>query len=318
MNNEIVLGTRASLLALAQTELVRRALDQKFPDRAIRVETFVTRGDRKLDLDLKVEPAGGKGLFTRELERALLDGQIDVAVHSLKDLPGNEPEGLEIAAVLPRAATDDVLISKVRGGLGGLPGGAMVGTSSVRRIRQIQYARGDLRVMDWRGNVQTRLRKLSESIECSAIVLARAGLDRLGMEFGNGVLRVEEEGGGDEFFVSSLSETMLPAMGQGIVALQIRRDDEVWRGVVGAISDGATMRQARAERGLQRRLGGDCTLPVGVRTWFLDGGGIRMDGILFPAEGGVPVRATAEGGDEEEVAELLYRRLTGDGAVESH
>lgn len=190
MNNEIVLGTRASLLALAQTELVRRALDQKFPDRAIRVETFVTRGDRKLDLDLKVEPAGGKGLFTRELERALLDGQIDVAVHSLKDLPGNEPEGLEIAAVLPRAATDDVLISKVRGGLGGLPGGAMVGTSSVRRIRQIQYARGDLRVMDWRGNVQTRLRKLSESIECSAIVLARAGLDRLGMEFGNGVLQI--------------------------------------------------------------------------------------------------------------------------------
>ena len=119
MNNEIVLGTRASLLALAQTELVRRALDKKFPDRAIRVETFVTRGDRKLDLDLKAEPAGGKGLFTRELERALMDGRIDVAVHSLKDLPGNEPEGLEIAAVLPRAATDDVLISKVRGGLGG-------------------------------------------------------------------------------------------------------------------------------------------------------------------------------------------------------
>ncbi|MEY5014394.1 MAG: hydroxymethylbilane synthase [Verrucomicrobiota bacterium] len=318
MNNEIVLGTRASLLALAQTELVRRALDKKFPDRAIRVETFVTRGDRKLDLDLKAEPAGGKGLFTRELERALMDGRIDVAVHSLKDLPGNEPEGLEIAAVLPRAATDDVLISKVRGGLAGLPEGAMVGTSSVRRIRQVQHARGDLRVTDWRGNVQTRLRKLRESTDCSAIVLARAGLDRLGMDFANGVLRVEEEGVVGEFFVSSLSDTMLPAMGQGIVALQIRRDDVVHRGVVEAIGDGLTMRQARAERGLQRRLGGDCTLPVGVRTWFLEGGGIRMEGVLFSAEGAEPVRAMGEGADEEEVAELLYRRLTGVGAVESH
>ena len=194
----------------------------------------------------------------------------------------------------------------------------MVGTSSVRRIRQVQYARGDLRVTDWRGNVQTRLRKLRESTDCSAIVLARAGLDRLGMDFANGVLRVEEEGVVGEFFVSSLSDTMLPAMGQGIVALQIRRDDVVHRGVVEAIGDGLTMRQARAERGLQRRLGGDCTLPVGVRTWFLEGGGIRMEGVLFSAEGAEPVRAMGEGADEEEVAELLYRRLTGVGAVESH
>jgi hydroxymethylbilane synthase len=138
------------------------------------------------------------------------------------------------------------------------------------------------------------------------------------MDFANGVLRVEEEGVVGEFFVSSLSETMLPAMGQGIVALQIRRDDVVHRGVVEAIGDGLTMRQARAERGLQRRLGGDCTLPVGVRTWFLEGGGIRMEGVLFSAEGAEPVRAMGEGADEEEVAELLYRRLTGVGAVESH
>jgi hydroxymethylbilane synthase len=316
MSSEIVLGTRASLLALAQTELVRRALAATFPGRPVRVETFVTRGDRKLDLDLKAEPAGGKGLFTRELERALMDGRIDVAVHSLKDLPGNEPEGLEIAAVLPRAATDDVLISKRKGGLSGLADGATVGTSSVRRIRQIQHARNDLQVMDWRGNVQTRLRKLRESTECSAIVLARAGLDRLGLDFADGVLRVVDEGERSEFFVSSLAETMLPAMGQGIVALQVRSEDAEHREVVTAIGDLATMRQARAERGLQRRLGGDCTLPVGVRTWLLEGGAIRMEGILFAAAGGMPLRAMVEGVGEEEVAELLYRRLTGDGAVE--
>jgi hydroxymethylbilane synthase len=245
-----------------------------------------------------------------------MDGKIDVAVHSLKDLPGNEPEGLEIAGVLPRAATDDVLISKVAGGLNGLPEGAMVGTSSVRRIRQIQHARKDLRVMDWRGNVQTRLRKLRESDACSAIVLARAGLDRLGMSLVGGMLRVAEEGGGFQFFVSSLEETMLPAMGQGIVALQIRRGDMVHREVVEAIGDSATMRQARAERGLQRRLGGDCTLPVGVRTWLLSGGVIRMEGVLFAEEGEGPVRALVEGADEEDVAELLYRRLSGVGAVE--
>lgn len=318
MKREIVLGTRSSLLALAQTELVRRALAERFPEMGIRVETFLTRGDRKLDLDLKAEPAGGKGLFTRELERALFDGRIDVAVHSLKDLPGNEPEGLEIASVLPRAATDDVLISKALGGLAGLPKGALVGTSSVRRIRQLQWARNDLRVMDWRGNVQTRLRKLRESAECGAIVLARAGLDRLGMDFADGILRVEDGGEVSEFFVSSLADSMLPAMGQGIVALQVRSEDQVHAEVVRAIGDERTMRQARVERGLQRRLGGDCTLPVGVRTKLTDGGGVWMEGVLFVAEGEAPVHGIAEGMTEEEVAEALYLRLTGGAKSESH
>ena len=177
----LILGTRASALALAQTELTRSALVWAFPQLEVRVETFVTQGDKKLDLNLlQRSPGGGKGLFTRELEEALLSRRIDVAVHSLKDLPGHMPEGLEIASVLERSATSDLLVSKFPGGLDGLPHGALVGTSSIRRARQLQWLRGDLQVAEWRGNVQTRLRKLGESQEFAAIVLAEAGLLRLG------------------------------------------------------------------------------------------------------------------------------------------
>jgi hydroxymethylbilane synthase len=215
----IILGTRGSALALAQVELTTRALAAAFPGMGIERKIFVTRGDQKLDLSLiRANEAGGKGLFTKELEDALLSGAIDVAVHSLKDLPGHNPPGLEVTAVLERAPTADLLITKSPQTLRELPQGALIGTSSVRRARQLQWLRPDLRIEEWRGNVQTRLRKLTERSEVTGIILAQAGLERLGYDLRSGALETEQ----GTFFATSLAEDLLPAIGQGAIALQRR------------------------------------------------------------------------------------------------
>ena len=293
MMNEIVLGSRASALAVAQVELTEAALAARCPSLATRRELFTTRGDLKLDLNLlRAGEAGGKGLFTKELEDALLTGGIDVAIHSLKDLPGNNPPGLDLVAVLERAPIGDVLISKTPGGLDALPQGARVGTSSIRRARQLAWLRPDLQIEEWRGNVPTRLRKLGENEAVSAIVLAEAGLRRLGyaLDFTTGTLALE----GGEFCASSLLEKLLPAIGQGAVALQARADRADVREVLAQINHEPTMLAIRAEREVQRLLSGDCSLPVGVRT-VLEGDRLSMSGVLFHAEGQPPRTATVEG-----------------------
>lgn len=291
MTRPFTLGTRASALALAQTDLTRAALAVAFPELPVAVQTFTTRGDQKLDLSLlRGSEAGGKGLFTKELEDALLAATIDVAIHSLKDLPGHNPAGLEISAVLPRAATADTLIAKLPGGLDGLPRGARVGTSSIRRARQLQWLRPDLAVVEWRGNVQTRLRKLGQAGEVAAIVLAQAGLERLGFPVASGTLEFE----GFRFEAASLEDRLLPAIGQGAIALQSRVDREDVRAVLRAINDERTFVAIRAERELQRLLAGDCTLPVGVRT-TLESGRLTMRAILFGGEGTAPKEAEATG-----------------------
>ncbi len=301
----LVIGTRGSALALAQVELTTAALSQAWPELQMGREIFITRGDQKLDLNLLVKgEAGGKGLFTRELEEALLDGRIDVAVHSLKDLPGHNPPGLEIAAVLERAPVADVLISKAAGGLDALPQGARVGTSSIRRARQLAWLRPDLLIEEWRGNVPTRLRKLGERADVQGIVLAEAGLLRLGYSMEKAMLRCD----GAEFFAASLAERMLPAIGQGAVALQARSDRAEVLDVVRAINHGPTMFAIRAEREVQRLLAGDCSVPVGVRT-VVEGGRMRMHGILFFPGRTEPVTAEAEGMVPEDVARELAAKL---------
>jgi hydroxymethylbilane synthase len=305
MINTLVLGTRASALALAQTELTRNALIAVFPELEIRIETFVTQGDKKLDLNLlQSSPGGGKGLFTRELEEALLDRRIDVAVHSLKDLPGHMPEGLELSAVLERAASGDMLVSKHPGGLEGLPIGARVGTSSIRRAKQLAWLRADVEVSEWRGNVQTRLRKLGQQQAFDAIVLAQAGLNRLGFETASGSLSFE----GNTFHAASLEATMYPAIGQGVVALQSEISRLELRGVLQKITHTPTWVVVRAERELQRLLSGDCTLPVGVRT-RLGAAGIWMDAVLFSNASREPVRGCAEGTHPETVAGDVAKQL---------
>jgi len=308
--NVLRIGTRGSALALAQVDITEAALARELPSLRTKREIFITRGDQKLDLDmLKAGEAGGKGLFTRELEDALIEGRIDVAIHSLKDLPGTNPEGLEIAAVLRRAPTADILVSKIAGGLDTLPQGARVGTSSVRRARQLGWLRPDIMIEEWRGNVPTRLRKLGERVEISAIVLAEAGLRRLGyaLDLEQGLLKWDA----GEWHASSLAGRIIPAIGQGAIALQIRADRKDVRSVLARINHLATMVAVRAERELQRLLSGDCSLPVGVHTELRDGR-IFMRGILFSEPGNAPAEAEVAGdsGDPESVAGELFRQLS--------
>jgi hydroxymethylbilane synthase len=301
----LILGSRGSALALAQVDLTEAALSRACPEITTERKLFVTRGDQKLDLNLLQKgEAGGKGLFTRELEDALLNGSIDVAVHSLKDLPGQNPAGLEIAAVLERAPVADSLISKVPGGFAGLPSGARVGTSSIRRARQLAWHRPDLQIEEWRGNVQTRLRKLGERADVSAIVLAEAGLRRLHYRLDDE--QFESEGG--KFFAASLADVLIPAIGQGAVALQMRADRADVAAVLAKVNHAPTMMAIRAEREVQRLLAGDCSVPVGVRT-ELQGSLIKQKGILFGAEGKPPMTAEAEGTDPETVGRVLCERL---------
>lgn len=306
----LILGSRGSALALAQVDLTKAALARVFPALEVKVEIFITRGDKKLDLSLlKSGEAGGKGLFTKELEDALLAGTIDLAVHSLKDLPGHMPPGLELAAVLERANTADILLSKHADGLEGLPQGATVGTSSVRRARQLQWKRPDLAIVEWRGNVQTRLRKLGASDKPDAIVLAQAGLERLGFDLSSSALAFEEF----TFQVSSLAKYLLPAIGQGAIALQSLADAPEIRALARGIDHEPTHIAVRAERELQRLLGGDCTLPVGVHTALM-GPKLAMSAVLFGAEGTPPKVAGATGTIDipEAVAQEVLRRLEED------
>jgi hydroxymethylbilane synthase len=301
----LTLGTRGSALALAQTELVLDALERAWPETAVTIRKFTTSGDRKVDLAaIKATPAGAKGLFTKELEEALLKHEIDVAVHSCKDMPGTMPDGLTLAAVLPRADTSDVLITKAPGEL---PEGAHVATSSVRRARQLAALRPDLVIEEIRGNVATRLRKLRQTPHFDGTVLARAGLDRLGYQIGDGRLNTDE----GEFF--AVTAEMLPAIGQGAIALQCRLGDA---GSFAALNHEPTWLQIRAERELMRLLNGDCRLPVGVSTEVSDGS-VRLQVVLFGTPEEPPRRADVTESTPEEAARTAFEALQGNGrAVE--
>ena len=290
----LTLGTRGSALALAQAELTVAALARVHPQTAVTIRTFTTSGDRKLDMSLiKQTPAGAKGLFTKELEEALLRREIDVAVHSCKDMPGGMPEGLQLAAVLERANTADVLITKAGGAL---PAGAHVATSSVRRARQLQFLRPDLVIEEIRGNVATRLRKLRESEALHGTVLAQAGLDRLGYRMENGILETDQGR-----FHAQVAE-MLPAIGQGAIALQCRAEDVAF---FSALNHEPTWLALRAERELMRLLNGDCSLPVGVATEIGERE-IRMRVILFGAPEEPPRQVEVSGATPEAVAALAW------------
>jgi hydroxymethylbilane synthase len=229
----IVLGTRGSDLARAQTAMVEAALRKQAPEVEIAIEIITTRGDE--NSGRSAEPidrhAGRKGLFTGEIERVLRDGRIDVAVHSAKDLPSDASDGLEICAALPRAAVEDVLVGKSSGDFDALPTGATIGTGSVRRHHQLRWLRPDLNIVDLRGNVPTRLRKLLAN-PWDAIVLARAGLERPRVRL---LTRRAAVRGAIAACSSSAARSVLPAGGQGIVALQVRSDDAEVRAVIGAL-----------------------------------------------------------------------------------
>lgn len=255
---QIVLGSRGSELARTQTAMVIGALSKAWPDLEIATEIISTRGDVRTTERLDPR-AGRKGLFTSEIESALAAGRIDVAIHSAKDLPSEMTRGLELAAVLARAPVQDVLVSKASK-LG------PIATGSVRRQHQFRWKFPGAEMVDLRGNVPTRLRKLVENDWCG-VVLARAGLERLGYEVGQGSFDFE----GSALWAETLSlDDFLSAGGQGIIALQIRSEDESARRVAATINHPETFSCLEAEREFLRLLQGDCGSPVGVLATISD------------------------------------------------
>jgi hydroxymethylbilane synthase len=276
----ICLGTRGSQLALAQTELVKQALERipDCPEVAVRV--IKTQGDKRMDLRLSESgETFDKGLFTKELEEALLRGEIDAAVHALKDLPVELPPGLELVGVLPRHDPVDVLVAKTPGGLGGLPVCARVATSSLRRAQQLVFHRPDLQIVDVRGNVGTRLSKLRQEDSWGAIVLAKAGLERLGFRLEIGLMEFESQ----RFFASDLVE-ILPAVGQGTIGLEIASDRSSLRDLLSQINDPETWVCTTAEREFLRLLKAGCQTPIGIRS-RIHGSELHLEAIVFDRSG---------------------------------
>jgi hydroxymethylbilane synthase len=306
----LTLGTRGSELALTQAEMTRTALAAVYPDLVIHREIIRTSGDLLPDLKLSQFQSGDtrvldKGIFTKELEEALRAGTIHAAVHSLKDVPTVLGEGFRIAAVLPRASVEDVLISRHPGGLDGLPDSALIATSSVRRARQLRWLRPDLRIGDIRGNVPTRIRKVAASPEFDALVLARAGLERLGL-FGRTTTNTEEP-----LHISVLpSYLMLPAASQGAVGIEILGDNPDLAEHLSRINHPETFRCVTAERHFLELLSAGCQTPIGVLS-EISGPTLTMKAIVFPDHEGEPRRAEASGpaDDPHATAASLFRAL---------
>lgn len=246
MSETIRIGTRKSKLALWQANYVKGLLSTAYPTATVELITFVTKGDKVLDKSL---PAiGGKGLFTAELERSLLKGEIDCAVHSLKDLPTDNPDGLVVGAIPERAPVEDVLISRSGAKLDDLPEGAVIGTSSLRRAAQLRHHRPDLKIIDIRGNVPTRIKKaLDPDGPYDATVLARAGVERLGLH--------------DQITEVLSLELMLPAPGQGAIGIQCR-DSADALALFAPIDHAPTRHAVTAERAFLNQLEGGCSVPV--------------------------------------------------------
>lgn len=309
MREEVItIGTRGSDLALVQAAATERALIRVFPDCQPQRRVIRTTGDRRTDVALsevaKVEGILDKGVFTKELELALEAGEIEIAVHSLKDVPTVLDDCFEIVGTLPRAPVRDVLVGMASGGLDALAESARVGTSSVRRAKQLHWLRPDLNLVDIRGNVPTRLRKLASG-EFDAIMLAEAGLVRLGMPM-NQTHRVAEVA---LHFAPLEEDVFYPAVGQGAIGFEIRVDDAAARAWVAGICDADTFVQVRAEREFLRLLDGGCHTPVGVCT-SLEDGRLAMAARVFPDQGGEPRCSRASGWDPEAVALELYQSLS--------
>lgn len=268
-NAPLKIGTRGSPLALAQAYETRSRLMTSFdlPEAAFEIVVITTSGDRILDRPLK--EVGGKGLFTREIEDDLLSGAIDIAVHSMKDMPVAQPEGLLLDTYLPREDVRDAFVSLSGGRLADLAEGAVVGTSSLRRKAQLLHARPDLQVVEFRGNVQTRLKKLNDGV-AEATFLAMAGLNRLDM---TDVPRTAID-----------ADEMLPAVAQGAIGIERRADDHNMAEMLDAIHDTATGHRLAAERAFLAALDGSCETPIGGLS-ELNGGSFTLRGEILRVDG---------------------------------
>ena len=286
------IGSRGSQLALWQANHISALLRARGHE--VEIEIIHTTGDKITDVALAM--VGTKGMFTKEIEEALAAGRVDLAVHSLKDLPTELPPGFEIAAITERQDPRDAFCSRHYASFQELPRGARVGTSSLRRQAQLKAVRPDLDIHPLRGNVDTRLRKLEQG-EYDAIILAAAGLKRLGKtQLVRQVIPVE---------------VMTPAAGQGALAIEIRSGDSATRSLLTFLDDAAARATTTCERALLNKLGGGCQVPIGAFA-EIEGRGIRLNGLVADPDGGKVLRETCEGDDParlgEEVGEILLRR----------
>jgi hydroxymethylbilane synthase len=277
MTDRIHIGTRGSQLALWQANWVKDTLTRHHPGIHVELTVIKTKGDKILDVPLA--KVGGKGLFVKEIEEALLDGRIDLAVHSMKDMPSEIPEGLAIGAVPARENPKDALIAASASGLSGLPEGAVIGTSSLRRGSQILHIRPDLRIRPLRGNLDTRLRKLDTG-GFDAIILAAAGIRRLGMA--SRITELLEE------------QVMLPAVGQGALCVEIRQNDPRVHGLIAPLEDRDTRCAVTAERSFLHRLEGGCQVPIAGHA-AVDGDEIELTGLVADLSGQTVIKSMARG-----------------------
>lgn len=296
---KLVIGTRGSKLALWQAEYIRDLVEEH-TGLPVEIKIIKTTGDKILDVPLA--KVGGKGLFTKEIEVELDAGIVDLAVHSMKDVPTEMPEGLAICMMPPRVDPRDAIVSGAGYDLDSLPEGARMGTSSLRRRSQVLALRPDLEIVDVRGNLDTRMRK-AETGELDAVILASAGITRLGWE--------------DRITHYIDSEQMVSAVGQGAIGVEIRENDEFMAGVCSALSDADTICCVSAERVVMRQLEGGCQVPIGAYA-RIEGEGttLVMDGFVGSVDGKRYVREqlTGDPGDPVELGERMVALLIERGA----
>jgi hydroxymethylbilane synthase len=295
---KLTFATRPSALARWQTNWVINALKNIDPDLICEEKVITSQGDKILDKPLP--EIGGKGLFTQELETELLDGSVHCAVHSLKDLPVENPAGLTVGCIPARAEVRDALISAKNYTIATLPQNAIVGTSSLRRAAQLLAARPDLKIESLRGNVDTRLRKALDG-QYDAIILAGAGLTRLGL---------------DQHVTEWIAlDVMLPAPGQGALAIQCRADDQTTRSLLAKLEDDSTRRSVTAERAFLSGLGGGCAIPVAAYAVISDQSSvISLTGLVISEDGKRAVKVIGEGIDALELGKSLADKAIAQGA----
>ena len=301
MKKKLIIGSRSSDLALWQTNFVKREIERNNPHIEVVIKLVSTKGDKILDVALS--KIGDKGLFTKELELELLQGNIDIAVHSLKDLQTAIPEGLKLAAVTKRHDVEDVLIARTHGTtIKTLRNGAVVATGSLRRKSQLKYIRPDITVVDLRGNVPTRVQKFIDS-DWDAIILARAGIERLKMsKHVSSYIDIDE---------------MVPAVGQGALGIEIKEDNRFADDIIQSIHDEKTFLAVSAERSFLRTLEGGCQVPIGAYA-EIKSNGLYLTGMVGSVDGQIQLKKKIRGSKKkpEETGRVLADLLLDAGAKE--